>query len=91
MEKTQVNEILSHARRLHFAGIGGISMHSLALWAVRNGFAVTGSDRSESPILSVLRAHDIPVAIGQRPTIPNWPRPAAGTSPSSPEANSWAI
>lgn len=66
MEKTQVNEILSRARRLHFAGIGGISMHSLALWAKRGGFAVTGSDRSESPIIGVLRAHDIPVFIGQR-------------------------
>ncbi len=66
MEKAQVNEILSFARHLHFAGIGGISMQSLALWAVRNGFSVSGSDRTQSPILDVLRAHDIPVAIGQR-------------------------
>ncbi len=65
MDKVRVNEIMKDAKRLHFAGIGGISMQSLALWAKRNGFAVSGSDRTQSPILSVLRAHDIPVAIGQ--------------------------
>lgn len=65
MDKERVNEIMRQAKSLHFAGIGGISMQSLALWAKRNGYSVTGSDRSESPIIGVLRAHDIPVAIGQ--------------------------
>lgn len=65
MDKVRVNEIMKNAKRLHFAGIGGISMQSLALWAKRNGFTVSGSDGVQSPILSVLRANDIPVAIGQ--------------------------
>jgi len=35
---------------IHFIGIGGISMSGLAQIALKNGFTVSGSDRSKSPI-----------------------------------------
>lgn len=65
MIKENVKLIMKNAAHLHFAGIGGISMSSLALWAVRHGFTVTGSDRVNSPILDTLRENGITVRIGQ--------------------------
>ncbi len=57
--------VLSSIKRLHFAGIGGISMSSLALWAKRQGYFVDGSDRSESALTEMLEKNGIPVKIGQ--------------------------
>lgn len=39
---------------IHFIGIGGISMSGLAQITLKNGFKVTGSDRSKSPITDKL-------------------------------------
>ncbi|MBR5515898.1 MAG: UDP-N-acetylmuramate--L-alanine ligase [Clostridia bacterium] len=48
MDKKEINEILGKSKHLHFIGIGGISMSSLAMIAKDLGFTVTGSDRSSS-------------------------------------------
>lgn len=65
--KPQTKEILDGAKKLHFAGIGGISMSTIALLALKKGFDVTGSDRSESDAVKKLMAAGIPVTIGHLP------------------------
>ena len=65
--KSSTKEILDRAKSLHFAGIGGISMSTIALMAQKKGCAVTGSDRSESDAVKKLVATGIPVAIGHLP------------------------
>lgn len=55
-------------RKLHFIGIGGISMSSLAALSHKKGFIVTGSDRSESAITVRLREMGIEVYIGHDPS-----------------------
>ena len=53
--------------RLHFIGIGGISMSGLAMFARDMGFSVSGSDSLASDITRELTNSGIPVAIGQGP------------------------
>ena len=55
-----------HPIRVFFVGIGGISMSGLAQILASEGFAVSGSDRSESAITRELEASGIRVLIGQR-------------------------
>ncbi len=61
MNKTELNELLSKVTKLHFIGIGGISMSSLAMIARDRGFEVTGSDRSRSDATEKLEAAGIKV------------------------------
>ncbi len=49
-----------------FCGIGGISMSGLAQILASRGFAVSGSDRSASPITEELSQKGIHVCIGQK-------------------------
>lgn len=51
-------------RRLHFIGIGGAGMSGLALVARALGAEVTGSDRSESPVLARLRDAGCTTVVG---------------------------
>ena len=53
-------------KRLHLIGIGGTSMHGLAMILSHKGYQVTGSDRGESPFTARLRELGIPVVIGQK-------------------------
>ena len=46
---------LSLGAHIHFIGIGGISMSGLAQIMLKNGYKVTGSDRSDSEIIKKLR------------------------------------
>ncbi len=64
---TQTKAILDKAKKLHFAGIGGISMSTIALLAQKRGYAVTGSDRAESEAVKKLAAGGIPVTVGHLP------------------------
>ncbi|MFR2300565.1 MAG: Mur ligase domain-containing protein, partial [Clostridium paraputrificum] len=41
--------------KIHFIGIGGISMSGLAAVLLNNGYKVSGSDSKESAILDKLR------------------------------------
>ena len=52
--------------RVYFVGIGGISMSGLAQILAREGFTVSGSDRTASPITQELEESGILIHIGQR-------------------------
>ncbi len=54
--------------RIHFIGIGGISMSGLAEYLHTLGFSVSGSDSHQSKITDHLEALGIQVFIGQRPS-----------------------
>ena len=58
------NEILQNAKKLHFVGIGGISMSSLALLARRAGYEVTGSDRNDSLLVEECRKAGCKITLG---------------------------
>lgn len=58
------NEILQNAKTLHFVGIGGISMSSLALLARRAGYHVTGSDRNHSALVEECRKAGCKITLG---------------------------
>ena len=65
--KSSTKEVLDQAKALHFAGIGGISMSTIALMAHKKGYTVTGSDRSDSDAVKKLKAAGIPVTVGHLP------------------------
>ncbi len=55
-----------HPCRIHFVGIGGISMSGLAEILKEAGFQVSGSDRNRSETTDALERKGIQVQIGQR-------------------------
>ena len=55
-----------HPVRVHFIGIGGISMSGLAEILLDRGFQVTGSDRAPSEITGILEDKGIKVFYGQK-------------------------
>lgn len=54
-------------RDIHFIGVGGVSMKSLALLCRERGMEVSGSDREDSEVLSMLAAHGIKAYPGHDP------------------------
>lgn len=52
-------------KKIHFIGIGGIGMSALARMFLSQGARVTGSDSSESEIITDLKNEGISVAVGQ--------------------------
>ncbi|MEG1536629.1 MAG: Mur ligase domain-containing protein, partial [Clostridia bacterium] len=50
--------------RIHFVGIGGISMKGLALFCARNGIQTSGSDRQKSPIIDYLVSRGVNAYVG---------------------------
>ena len=46
---------LDKGAHIHFIGIGGISMSGLAQIMLKNGYKVSGSDRSDSEIIHKLK------------------------------------
>ena len=57
---------LTKIKKVHFIGIGGISMSALADILLSKGFAVSGSDFKESEITGNLAAKGAAIYIGQR-------------------------
>ena len=55
-----------HPQKIHFMGIGGISMSGLAEILLERGFTVCGSDSKSSDITRQLEARGIRIAYGQR-------------------------
>ena len=53
-------------RRIHFTGIGGISMSGLAEILASQGYIITGSDIKSSPIIQKLDKMGISAAIGHQ-------------------------
>lgn len=60
------NSMLKEGFKIHFIGIGGISMSALARILLDDGCIVTGSDMKESHITRQLEEYGAKVAIGQR-------------------------
>ncbi|MGE5678239.1 MAG: UDP-N-acetylmuramate--L-alanine ligase [Pseudomonadota bacterium] len=58
---------LSNVKRVHFIGIGGISMSGLAQILLESGYHVSGSDINESNIISKLRKNGALVSIPHAP------------------------
>ncbi len=58
---------LEDVKRVHLVGIGGCSMNGLAQILSAKGYAVTGSDKSESPFTRRLAQLGIPCTIGHHP------------------------
>ena len=52
--------------KIHFMGIGGISMSGLAEVLLERGFTITGSDMKASPITQKLEAHGASIIYGQK-------------------------
>ncbi len=52
---------MASSRKIHFIGIGGISMSSLAAITEKKGYTVTGSDRAKSAMTERLEAQGIKV------------------------------
>lgn len=57
----KINQILDGKKNLFFAGIGGVSMNSLAHISHLRGFSVSGYDRTPSPITHKLEEMGITV------------------------------
>jgi len=55
---------LEKINRVHFIGIGGISMSGLAEWLVQRGHRVTGSDRAASALTRKLAAMGVKTSVG---------------------------
>lgn len=52
--------------KVHFIGIGGISMSAIALILLKNGFTISGSDMSENDNVKELEKKGIKVFIGHK-------------------------
>ncbi len=61
-----VGALLRERKKLHFIGIGGVHMASLARMARARGWQASGSDLRESTRIGELRRAGIPVLIGHR-------------------------
>ena len=61
---TKIQPFIAPGRRVHLAGIGGVSMSPLAEVLHQMGLAVQGSDQSESPAVERLRHMGVHVSIG---------------------------
>ena len=53
-------------RNIHFIGVGGISMSGLASYCLTEGFTVSGSDKTMSPMLKRLKALGAKIFTGHR-------------------------
>jgi UDP-N-acetylmuramate--alanine ligase len=64
----QINGLLNtrEIKRIHFTGIGGISMSGLAEILANQGYIITGSDIKSSPITQKLEKAGIKVTIGHQ-------------------------
>ena len=62
--ETRIQHYIAPGRRVHLAGIGGVSMSPLAEVLHGMGLAVQGSDRNDGPAVAHLRAMGVSVAIG---------------------------
>ena len=61
MNRTELEYCMNRAKRIHFVGIGGISMSSLAAITKERGYEVSGSDRTPSALTERLAASGITV------------------------------
>ena len=62
--ETKIQPYIAPGRRVHLAGIGGVSMSPLAEVLHSMGLAVQGSDQTDSPVVEQLRKLGISVHVG---------------------------
>ena len=55
-------------KRIHFIGVGGISMSALAVWCKSLGMIVSGSDRTYSETVAALSSRGIYAYVGSDTT-----------------------
>ncbi|NSA86778.1 UDP-N-acetylmuramate-alanine ligase [Clostridium beijerinckii] len=60
------NFIKDKDKKIHFIGIGGISMSGLAAVLLNSGYSVSGSDFKDSAIIDKLRSSGAEIYIGHR-------------------------
>jgi UDP-N-acetylmuramate--alanine ligase len=58
---------MTKRKSVHFIGIGGTGLSAIARVLVEQGYHVTGSDRSLSPLANSLQAEGVLVSVGHRP------------------------
>lgn len=58
------SKFLNSIRRIHFVGIGGISMSAIATVMSQKGYAVSGSDMKDSETLDELKKTGIKIFVG---------------------------
>ena len=54
------------AKRIHFIGIGGVSMSALAVFLKNSGYIVSGSDLTESEFTNSLKSLGVKIYIGHK-------------------------
>lgn len=59
-------QFLDSIKKIHFIGIGGISMSGLALILLSKGFNISGSDQKNSDLIESLKVKDANIIIGQK-------------------------
>ncbi len=57
-------QTLKNIKKIHMIGIGGVSMSAIAIILKKAGYIVTGSDKNNGDMISILKENDIPVYIG---------------------------
>lgn len=57
-------ESLKNIKKIHMIGIGGISMSAIALVLKKYGYIITGSDKTDGDMVTILEENGIPVFIG---------------------------
>lgn len=55
----RIGEVMSRTRDIHFIGVGGVMMSSLAILTHRMGYAVSGSDRTPSRVTQALESEGV--------------------------------
>ena len=61
---TKIQHYIAPGRRVHLAGIGGVSMSPLAEVLHGMGLAVQGSDQTDSPAVEHLRRLGVSIHVG---------------------------
>lgn len=61
-----LNNTLDKIKKIHFIGIGGISMSALAVVMAGKGYSISGSDLNESKALDVLRQAGAKIFLGHK-------------------------
>lgn len=64
MNNLTLRDAIDTKKNIFLCGIGGISMHSLAIALKDMGALVSGSDRDDSPVLKKLNDHGIKTYVG---------------------------
>jgi len=62
--KKEVVKVMDKIKRIHFVGIGGISMSGIAEMLAHKGYQVSGSDLKDSHLLDKLREKGVKIYIG---------------------------